>query len=338
MTIALRATDPATGERPVPEAGGAVCTQLLEVVPVALLWIDRHGTVRQRNGRAQTLLQTPSLGVQWRDLVAQRFKTGATDAALMLTDGTPVTVTISPYAGGQLVALAVHGVTRAETERNERHARLAEIGKLAAGLAHQLRTPIAAAQVYLDLARETGNAAYLEETQIALDSLTRHTEGLLTLARGEMQRDACISSAELMEFTTRQARPLLRGCRLEVVNTWSQARLRCNQHLLAGVLLNLIDNAARASAPGGRIDMHCRRGSPAQGRPVIEIAVVDSGCGIAHEMCARLGEPLLTSRAQGTGLGLTMARLIAERHGGALRIESTPGAGTVVTIHLAAAD
>ena len=192
---------------------------------------------------------------------------------------------------------------------------------------------------------ENESACFIEhkvDTQKALfdkiDKKTRHTEGLLTLARGEMQRDAYISSAELMEFTTRQARPLLRGCRLEVVNTWSQARLRCNQHLLAGVLLNLIDNAARASAPGGRIDMHCRRGSPAQGRPVIEIAVVDSGCGIAHEMCARLGEPLLTSRAQGTGLGLTMARLIAERHGGALRIESTPGAGTVVTIHLAATD
>ena len=314
----------------------AVCADLLEAMPVAVLWLDRHGTVRQCNTRALALLGAALLGAQWRTLVGQRFCTGATDAELTLADGVPVIVTISPYGGGQLLALTAHATAAAASDAEARHARLAEIGKLAAGLAHQLRTPIAAAQVYLDLARDTGNVAYLAQTQVALDSLTRHTEGLLTLARGEIQRDAHISTVELVDFTVRQAQPLLGANALDVTNTWPEARMRCNQHLLAGVILNLIENAVQASSPGARIGLHCRRSADLHAAAAIEIAVVDTGRGMASALCARLGEPLFTARPHGTGLGLTMARLIVERHGGALQIDSLPGHGTAVVMHLVA--
>ena len=325
------------GITPVP----AACRALLAAMPVAVLWLDRHGTVRRCNERAVELLGEPLLGSAWRELVHQRFRTGATDAGLTLTNGVPVAVTINPYAGGQLLVLTVHGATAAAVDREQRQARLMEIGKLAAGLAHQLRTPIAAAQVYLDLARDTGNPIYFEQTQTALDSLTRHTESLLTLARGEIQRDAHITTTELLDFTARQAQPLLVGRELRITNQWPEARLRCNQHLLTGVLLNLIENAAQASAADARVELHCRRsatvdagGDRTHSVQWLELAIVDAGCGIAPAVCAQLGEPLLTARPDGTGLGLTMARLIVERHGGQLRIASTPGRGTIVSVCL----
>ena len=305
-------------------------SELLEALPVAVLWIDRRGTVRQRNSQAQRLLGGELLGESWRKLVAQRFCTGATDARLTLADGTPVAVTINPYEEGQLVVVTPYGVTQTLLDIEARHTRLAEIGKLAAGLAHQLRTPIAAAQVYLDLARDTGNPEYFEQTQVALDSLTRHTESLLTLARGEIQRDANISTAELLEFITRQAHALLSRNPLEVSNSWPEARLQCNHHLLAGVVLNLIENAVQASPQGAPIELRCYRISADDRADRVEIVVRDSGCGIASPLSAQLGEPLITARPDGTGLGLAMARLITERHGGSLRIDSQPGRGTAV--------
>lgn len=313
---------------PLPSLSAA-CHALLAALPVPVLWIDRHGVVRACNPLAVGLLGRPLLGESWRLLVQQRFCTGAPGAGLTLTSGQPVAVTINPFDGGQLLALLVQRAAEVAHEGELRSARLVEIGKLAAGLAHQLRTPIAAAQLYLDLARETGAARYFDDTQTALDSLTRHTESLLTLARGEFQNDAELSVVELIELTVRQAQALVRGDRLVVTNDCPQARLLCNRHLLSGVILNLIENATQASPPKGVIELHCAQ----QGEEIV-VAVKDFGCGIAPELCARLGEPLVTGRPQGTGLGLTMARLVVERHGGALVIASTPGVGTTVTVRL----
>ena len=92
---------------------------------------------------------------------------------------------------------------------------------------------------------------------------------------------------------------------------------------LREALLNLVANAIEATPPGGEVAVEVR--------PVgdqVEIEVRDTGRGIAPETLRRLGTPFFTTRAEGTGLGVALARSVIAQHGGALRYESEPGKGT----------
>jgi signal transduction histidine kinase len=98
------------------------------------------------------------------------------------------------------------------------------------------------------------------------------------------------------------------------------------------VMLNLLNNAMQAMpAGGGRI----RVSTELTGESIL-IRVEDSGCGIPPEHLERIFEPFFTTKppSKGTGLGLSISRAIVERHGGTLRVESTPGRGTTFTVAL----
>jgi two-component system cell cycle sensor histidine kinase PleC len=112
-------------------------------------------------------------------------------------------------------------------------------------------------------------------------------------------------------------------------------RVRADQRLLKQIVLNLLSNAVKFTPEGGRITVRARASAG-----WVRIAIVDSGIGIPREALAKLGRPFeqvesqLTKSHQGSGLGLAIARSLTELHGGALRIRSTPGRGTMVLLRL----
>ncbi len=98
------------------------------------------------------------------------------------------------------------------------------------------------------------------------------------------------------------------------------------------VLGNLVRNAREAMPQGGQLSIGCRQDSEH-----VEIAVSDTGVGIAPEDLARIMEPLYSTKARGLGLGLAIARAILEKNNGSLRVTSTPGKGSTFTVRLQAA-
>jgi two-component system cell cycle sensor histidine kinase PleC len=114
-------------------------------------------------------------------------------------------------------------------------------------------------------------------------------------------------------------------------------RVRADQRLLKQIVLNLLSNAVKFTPEGGRITVHARASAH-----WVRIAIADSGIGIPRSALAKLGRPFeqvesqLTKSHQGSGLGLAIARSLTELHGGALRIRSTPGKGTMVVLRLPA--
>lgn len=233
---------------------------------------------------------------------------------------------------------------RAVRERAVRHERVAALTTLAAGAAHELGTPlgtvaVAAGELQRVVERTGGPAADAMRDDLRLirrelDRCRRILDGMAAGA-GELvgEAPATIPASILLD----EVRAALRPGEVERLDTRDACgpdRLVAPRRALAGAVANLVRNAFDAS-PGGRVTLSV---VPAPNGGV-RLTVEDAGSGMPADVLARAGEPFFTTKppGQGLGLGLFLARSLADRLGGRFEIDSAPGAGTRVSIELPSA-
>lgn len=225
-------------------------------------------------------------------------------------------------------------------ERQQRIERLAAIGQVAGGVAHELRNPlnvIKTSAYYLLNARNPNPEKSLEH----LRRIDRH----VTLADGVIT-----ALSNFARLPVPNLRPLhLEPCLREVVETNPlpdncQVVIDCpaDLPLILGdpdqiriVFGNIVRNAREAMPQGGRLSLVARPAGVA--RSLVEVAVSDSGTGIEPELLGRIMEPLYSTKARGLGLGLAITRAILEKNNGTLRVTSEVGHGSTFTVSLQAA-
>jgi two-component system sensor histidine kinase FlrB len=228
---------------------------------------------------------------------------------------------------------------REEAERNKR---LAAMGEMAAQLAHQLRTPLAAALLYAGNLEnpelpEVSRLSIAQKTVGRLKHLERLIQDTLLFARGEVLGRDTFPVEELFVELAHTFEPLARsrGVEFHMDAAAGAARLTGNRKALTGALTNLLENALQAvdAVDAGRVTLAARHG----GEHLI-LTVADNGGGMAPDVVARLFEPFFTTRSDGTGLGLAIARGVARAHGGGIDVSSVPGVGTefIITLPLVA--
>jgi len=228
---------------------------------------------------------------------------------------------------------AANAETQRLREQAERNARLAAMGEMAAQLAHQLRTPLAAALLYAgnlenpDLP-ETSRVSIAQKTVGRLKHLERLIQDMLLFARGEVLGRECFEVTDLLGELAHTFEPLARtrGIDFEQTGVPANMTITGNRKALAGALTNLLENALQAVAAGnagGKVSL----GVTAT-EEQLAFCVRDNGRGMAPDVVARLFEPFFTTRAEGTGLGLAIARGVARAHGGGIDVASEPGVGT----------
>jgi signal transduction histidine kinase len=228
---------------------------------------------------------------------------------------------------------------RAAREEITRSERLASVGRLAAGVAHEVGNPMTALIGYLAILQERMQAGrdpgdYLERIAREAARIDRILRDLLTLARpppAELEpvdlRAAAESARALVE-----AQPTWTGCALEVRVPADLPPARGDAHYVVQVLLNLLINSAKAGA--SRVEV---AGRAEGGAPILE--VLDDGRGLPPEAAARLFEPFFTSSGpgEGTGLGLALCHATMERFGGSIAAgPGKGGVGTLFTLRFAA--
>lgn len=315
---------------------------LLAALPAGVAVLDAAGIATQANPAAVSLCGADFLCAPW-DPEGCGWQRADTPGEWLTPAGRRVaeTVTELDSAGGRIVLL--HDVT--ETHRMQvqaaRNERLAAMGEMVAGLAHQLRTPLSAALLY---AAHLGQAQLPaeERARIAgrvverLQHLERLIRDMLTFARGEAGLREEVPVKALVTELAHTVEPLARtrGIAFEVADGSGTAAVAVNRKELHGALLNLLDNALQAVEPGGHIGLVAE----ADGA-TLRFRVRDDGRGIDAALQARLFEPFFTTRADGTGLGLAIARGVARAHGGDIELNSAPGRGSefVVSLPLRAA-
>ena len=229
---------------------------------------------------------------------------------------------------------------RAMERRVRRNETLAEVGALAAGIAHELRNglnPISGSVEFLqrELKPEGECAVLMGLITRECGRLNRFVSDLLSYAR---ERDLVLEPLDLDGHMDELRDGLKRdprcGAGLQVAFEPPDegVRLRGDREQLRQVWLNLLNNAMDAMSGGGTVTVRWRL--TGDGHAAVEF--VDQGAGIAPEVLPHVGEPFFTTKQGGTGLGVAMAQRIVERHGGTLVFESAPGRGTVARVSLPA--
>ena len=219
-----------------------------------------------------------------------------------------------------------------------RHDRLVALGKMAAGVAHEVRNPLSSIKGFATLLgsrfqaeSEEGEAAKLLINEV--ERLNRSITELLTYARPLPLAIAEVEIAPFIEASLKliqsDAKELGVAVRQEIALPRKQVRL--DKDRLNQVLLNLYLNSLQAMEHGGELEVSVHEGNLPG---TVEISVRDTGCGIAADILERVMDPYFTTKPEGTGLGLAMVYKIIDEHGGTIKIASTEGQGTTVSIIL----
>ena len=312
---------------------------LLDALPAGVVVLDDAGDVVQINPAASEFLGGAKVGAGWAAIYAEALVPGATPGEF-LGGERYLAVDVTPLAssGGRIVLL--HDITEAQLLKNqaERNQRLAAMGEMAAQLAHQLRTPLAAALLYAGNLENpelsaASRVAIAEKTVARLQHIEHLIQNMLLFARGEALGRERFSVTDLFAELAQNFEPLAQNSRvrLAVTDQSGGAPLTGKRKSLVGALTSLLENALQAvdGQDGGCIELAARRSEG-----TLLLAVKDNGRGMDPATVARLFEPFYTTRSEGTGLGLAIARAVARAHGGGIDAVSSPGAGAEFILSL----
>jgi len=226
----------------------------------------------------------------------------------------------------------------------ERQEKLASLGVLAAGVAHEIRNPLTAIKARLFTQKKalvSGTSAYTDGEFIAqeISRLERIVRDFLAFARPAPLQRETISSSALFGQVRELLEPQLKENAIELAVEPGETRLEIDSQQVRQVLINLVQNAADSIGENGHIKLRSRSAKIALSehiRQAVVLEVEDDGKGIPTEVQQRLFDPFFSTKANGTGLGLSIAARIAQQHGGALRYQTQLNRGTTFGIILPA--
>ena len=342
--------------------------ELLDQLGEGVIAIDQDGAIAYINDEARRLLALPQAtrGQVAKD--ALREERVAAVRVLAQTGQLPQLTRMQGINGRHLVLRATLLVDRSQRplgrtlliadetrlrlleENSNRSEHLASLGEMAAGIAHEIRNPLTSlrgcAQELADICAKADHADAIALAQILVgesDRLARIVSDFLALSRLRDARREPVDLEPLLLEAERMCRlrsDLPTGIELRVDLDDETPSVLGDSDQLKQIILNLLTNSLDAvrGTPNPYVHCHAERAADDNplGMPAVVLHVIDHGCGIPHDLQARVFTPFFSTKAQGTGLGLSLVNRIVREHEGLLALSSELGVGTTITIHLPA--
>ena len=331
--------------------------EVLDALPIGLVAVDAQGEVILWNRAVAELSERPASATAGHGLsaggplgaaLAELLERGVEADELRLTLlGAPRILEVRrtllgrDHPEGAVILVDDATRERAMAAHLAHEDRLASVGRLAAGVAHEIGNPLAGVlMVAKNLAREDEPEDLAERLGLIVREAERIqgiVRSLLTFSRAEPVHPAPRTAVDLAEVA-REALELVSLTAHGVTGALEIApdlRVLGHRPHLVQLLVNLLANAFDASPAGARV-----RITAARHGAEVHLGITDAGPGMSPETLARIFEPFFTTKApgRGTGLGLAVVRNLVDEHGGRLEVESSPGRGSTFTVVLPGAE
>ena len=323
---------------------------LLDNLSTGIIVVDPEGLVVMTNAAARQRFGDQLSIVKGQRLPEELGRTALVDLAL---SGEPSPEVDWVFGGYTLEVQSVplregHGVTlgaiclvrdvtqvRSMEQQVRRVEKLAAIGELSAGAAHEIRNPLTSIRGFIQLLQARASRSDGEYFQIILNEIDRIDwiiRDMLLLARPTELAKQETSVAAVVDEVLLLHQTDLQRTNIVVVKEFDPAvgQMAVDPKMFRQLLLNLILNAMQAMPYGGQLGVKLRRENP----EMVAMEVADTGVGISRENLKRLFVPFFTTKEEGTGLGLALCYSIVQAHGGRIDVQSQVGRGTAFTITL----
>lgn len=309
--------------------------EIFDSVPSGIVIIDGHGKVIQVNKVGEKLLGDSLIGRSWLSVIREQFCLKADDGhEISLKSGKKVQVSTTPLNSvqGQLIQITDLTETRALQDKLRQMEKLSNLGRMAATLAHQIRTPLSAAMLYAanignnNLSTEDKNN-FQKKLMERLQDLESQISDVLLFARSGDNIVEKVEFSSLINDIVDNANVIFdnNGAELTVQMDDPPLTIIANSSALKGAISNLLNNALQANATHVLLQVLNKNEN-------IELRIVDNGDGIDEKHLSTIFEPFFTTKSCGTGLGLAVVKAVVNAHHGNVKVASVVKEGTCFTL------
>lgn len=311
---------------------------LMDTLPGGVLVLDSRGTVLEETSSAQRILGKAVKDRNWKDVLNNNSSDHLMlNGEISLENGVRVCISSNSYGETGEIVILLTDVSENYRLRKlvDREERLSELGEMSARLAHQIRTPLSTAILYLShLPAESGSIEPLPVSKKILERLRQIeslTEGMLSFIRGE-GRTLCEFSLEKLLEEVKDANSMQVerfGGEIELDTPDTQCPFFGDRESIFNAICNLVDNSIKATRfnPCIRLSLSIRDS-------FYQLTVEDNGPGISESIREQIFEPFYSNRSGGTGIGLAVVRSAIKTCGGEIAIRTAKGGGALIEILL----
>lgn len=309
-------------------------SEVFSEVPSAIIVIDSRGLIKKANRSALEMLGEETLeGRRWFEVINAVFRPKSDDGSEISTrDGKRLKVETRPLSQGQLVQMTDLTQTRRLQDKLSHMERLSSLGKMAASLAHQIRTPLSAAILYAaNLANPKlpplSRMTFQKKLMSRLEALESQVSDILMYAKSGEQTVSKIDAVDLVEQVSNSTAAVITRGNAELITELGQRPMPIlgNITALNGALSNLVTNAVEAGADRVKIKLIADE-------TTVTVFVANNGPEIPEDKRQKIFEPFYTTKSTGTGLGLAVVLAVAKVHQGRVDLTSWEGFPVVFSI------